>query len=232
MAEQPLADEEQVEQARDTMAEEALVAFFAVQMLADGDEGDGADLSLAVEQWATRGARRLWALYVAGAQRLGATFEQANRRVGQDLQTVFAPSDFTPSRATVDELTRAVKAMRRTLRADQRAVQRGQALGPHLTPEVAANAAANEAHGLLSMDMAEELGDEAFPGLKIQKTWTSRQDNRVRPLHVRLHGRTKPLGQDFWRWPQTGQVLAFPGDARAPLDAIANCRCFLLLTVG
>lgn len=228
MAEQPLADEEQVEQARDTMAEEALIAFFAVQMLADGDEGDGADLSLAVEQWATRGARRLWNLYAAGAAALGATFEQ----VGAELRTAFAPSDFTPSRATQDELVRAVKAMRRSLRADQRAVQRGESLGPHLTPEVAANAAANEAHGLLSMDMAEALGDEAFPGLKIQKTWTSRQDNRVRPLHVRLHGRTKPLGQDFWRWPQTGQVLAFPGDARAPLDAIANCRCFLLLTVG
>jgi len=227
MAEQPLASEEEVEQARDTLAEEALVAFFAVQMLMDGDEGDGADLTMAIEQWATRGARRLWNLYAAGAAALGATFEQA----GQELRTTFAPQDFTPSRATMTELTRAVKAMRRTLRSDQRAVQRGEALGPHLTPEVAANAAANEAHGLLSMDMAEALGDDAMPGLKIMKTWTSRQDNRVRPLHVRLHGRTKPLGSDFWRWPQTGQVLAFPGDARAPLDAIAGCRCFLLLSV-
>lgn len=228
MAEQPLAEEEQVEQARDTMAEEAALAFFAVQMLADGDENDGPELGLAVEQWATRGARRLAALYLAGARSLRETLEQA----GQDLETLLEPADFTPSRETTAELTRAVKAMRKTIRADQRAVQRGEQLGPHLTPEVASNAAANEAHGLLSMDLAEQLGPDAFPGLEIMKTWTSRQDNRVRPLHVRLNGKTKPLGKDFFRWPQTGQVLAFPGDARAPLDAIANCRCFLLLTVA
>lgn len=228
MAEQPLADEEEVEQARDTMAAEAMVAFFAVQMLADGDEGDGPELALAVEQWATRGARRLWNLYSAGATSFGMTLQRA----GEDLQTVFAPSDFTPSRETTAELTRAVKAMRKTIRADQRAVQRGESIGHRLSPEVASNAAANEAHGLLSMDMAEALGQDAMPGLKIMKTWTSRQDNRVRPLHVRLNGRTRPLGQDFWRWPQTGQVLAYPGDGRAPMDAIANCRCFLLLTVA
>lgn len=252
MAEQELAAEEEIEQARDTMTEEALIAFFAAQMLLDGDEGDGPELALAVEQWLVRGARRFWQLYSAGYRGLGQLVvpSQSNadpRARDRDLRAeragvirdsgVAVPgntgsTDFTPSAQTVRDVTRTVKAMRRTLRADQRAEQRGQEIGHHLTPEAAARGVSNQATGLISMDVAEELGSNAIPGITIQKTWITRQDDRVRELHEKLNGRTKKLGSDFWRWPQTGQVLAFPGDSRAPLDATANCRCFLLLSVG
>lgn len=223
MAEDPLADEEQVEQARDTMTAEALVAFFiaAAILSSDDDEGDGgAALGLSVAGWAIRGGQALWSLYIAGATKLGHITEDTPVR---------KPEEFEPSRRTITELTRGVKAMRKVLRENEALVEKGEPLGPHLTPDVASNAIANEAHGLLTMDMAEELGPNAMPGLTIHKTWVSRQDKRVRPLHAKLSGRTKPLGKDFWRWPQTGQVLAYPGDARAPMDAIAGCRCFLLL---
>lgn len=66
----------------------------------------------------------------------------------------------------------------------------------------------------------------------IRKTWVTRADRRVRPLHRKLHGKTKPLNADFWRWPATGQQLGFPGDLRAPLDATIGCRCLLLISWG
>lgn len=66
--------------------------------------------------------------------------------------------------------------------------------------------------------------------LKLKKVWISRSDRRVRPLHVRLHGRAVPTPDDFWRWPHTGQRLRWPGDREAPLDATIGCRCVCLLT--
>lgn len=64
----------------------------------------------------------------------------------------------------------------------------------------------------------------------LRKTWISQGDNRVRPLHRRLHGRTRKFDEDFWRWPQTGQTLRFPGDPDAPLDATLGCRCLCWLS--
>jgi len=61
----------------------------------------------------------------------------------------------------------------------------------------------------------------------LSKLWLSRADADVRHLHRTLHGSTRLLDQDFYRWPATGAQLAFPGDPRAPLDAILNCRCSL-----
>lgn len=68
------------------------------------------------------------------------------------------------------------------------------------------------------------------PTLRLRKTWITRMDSRVRPLHRRLHGRTKTVGEDFWRWPVSGMRLRWPGDPEAPADAVANCRCILWLS--
>lgn len=69
-----------------------------------------------------------------------------------------------------------------------------------------------------------------FAGKKLKKVWISRADNRVRPLHLRLHGKTVTSSEDFWRWPDTGQRLRWPGDPDAPLDATIGCRCVCVLT--
>jgi hypothetical protein len=66
--------------------------------------------------------------------------------------------------------------------------------------------------------------------LGLKKTWISQSDSRVRPLHRRLHGRTRGWEQDFWRWPVTGQKLRYPGDPEAPLDAVIGCRCLCWLS--
>lgn len=66
--------------------------------------------------------------------------------------------------------------------------------------------------------------------LVLKKVWISRSDRRVRPLHAKLHGRTIPTSEDFWRWPHTGQRLRWPGDKDAPLDSTIGCRCVSILT--
>jgi hypothetical protein len=58
--------------------------------------------------------------------------------------------------------------------------------------------------------------------------WISQGDPKVRTLHRRLHGRVRPAGTPFHVWPD-GQSLSYPGDPKAPLDAVINCRCLLLL---
>lgn len=69
-----------------------------------------------------------------------------------------------------------------------------------------------------------------FVGKTLRKVWISRSDGRVRALHAKLHGKTIPASDDFWRWPSTGERLRWPGDPDAPADATIGCRCVSLLT--
>lgn len=64
----------------------------------------------------------------------------------------------------------------------------------------------------------------------LKKVWISRSDARVRPLHLKLHGRAVGVDTDFWRWPATGQRLRWPGDKEAPPEATYGCRCVCLLS--
>lgn len=67
-------------------------------------------------------------------------------------------------------------------------------------------------------------------GLVLRKVWISRSDGRVRPLHAKLHGKTVPSSDDFWRWPHSGERLRWPGDREAPAEATIGCRCVCILT--
>lgn len=57
-----------------------------------------------------------------------------------------------------------------------------------------------------------------------RKTWLTRRDSVVRPEHMKLQGRTVPLGAGF---AADGAVLRFPGDPLAPPHLTVNCRCRL-----
>lgn len=81
-------------------------------------------------------------------------------------------------------------------------------------------------HSEITSAVASTVDDTA--GLK--KVWISRADANVRKLHAKLHGKTVPVDEDFWRWPHTGKRLRWPGDEEAPLDAVIGCRCISLLT--
>lgn len=84
--------------------------------------------------------------------------------------------------------------------------------------------------------IAEDLDSGKIPhqfsdqGLKLRKIWISRSDAKVRPLHAKLHGKTIPSSDDFWRWPHSGERLRWPGDQEAPAEATIGCRCVCLLS--
>jgi HK97 family phage portal protein len=57
-----------------------------------------------------------------------------------------------------------------------------------------------------------------------RKTWLTKRDSAVREEHVRLHGRSVPIGSGF---AAGDAVLRFPGDPLAPPHLTVNCRCRL-----
>lgn len=101
--------------------------------------------------------------------------------------------------------------------------------GSELTDEQAAVLWATWAYSRTADEIAEAFSGEVA-GKTLKKVWISRSDAKVRALHAKLHGRTIPTSEDFWRWPDTGQRLRWPGDLEAPTDATIGCRCVCLLT--
>lgn len=105
-----------------------------------------------------------------------------------------------------------------------------------LTDEQRAVLWATWAHSRVSDEIASAVNRGEFPneftdrGMRLKKIWISRSDAKVRPLHVKLHGKSVPVDADFWRWPETGQRLRWPGDRQAPPDATIGCRCVCLLS--
>jgi hypothetical protein len=90
----------------------------------------------------------------------------------------------------------------------------------------AARTAATRFASEIAMGMREAV--EKDTGQNHSLLWISRGDPKVRKLHRELHGRVRPPGTPFQTW-QGGQELRFPGDPKAPLDAVINCRCALML---
>jgi hypothetical protein len=94
--------------------------------------------------------------------------------------------------------------------------------GPDLMAQAAAHAVLNS--GPLAAAEAQGL---------THKTWNSRQDRKVRPSHNVLDSHawpehTVPIAQPFTS--PYGNQLMYPGDPSAPLEDIANCRCWLTFT--
>ncbi|GAA2439724.1 phage portal protein [Streptomyces glaucus] len=69
---------------------------------------------------------------------------------------------------------------------------------------------------------ADAAAESAGPG--VVRTWITRQDDRVRPAHKALHGKTLPAGTPY---EIDGSQLRYPGDPFAPIALTVNCRCRL-----
>lgn len=66
-------------------------------------------------------------------------------------------------------------------------------------------------------EAAKSKGTERF-------TWHTMEDDKVRTLHKRLHGKTRRVGVAFR---VAGIPIMRPGDPEAPIHMTANCRCWL-----
>lgn len=69
---------------------------------------------------------------------------------------------------------------------------------------------------------ADAAAESAGPD--VVRTWVTRRDDRVRPAHKALHGKTLPAGTPYQI---DGAQLRYPGDPFAPLALTINCRCRL-----
>ncbi|WP_454315408.1 phage portal protein [Streptomyces phaeoluteigriseus] len=105
-----------------------------------------------------------------------------------------------------------------TLEDLERAVIRFyKAAAPALVARVAETCAVSTINGA-----ADAAAESAGPG--VVRTWITRQDDRVRPAHKALHGKTLPVGTPYT---VDGASLRYPGDPFAPIALTVNCRCRL-----
>ncbi|SEE84543.1 phage portal protein, HK97 family [Streptomyces sp. 2131.1] len=105
-----------------------------------------------------------------------------------------------------------------TLEDLERAVTRFyEAAAPVLVSRVAETCAVSTINGA-----ADAAAESAGPG--VVRTWITRQDDRVRPAHKALHGKTLPVGTPY---EIAGAKLRYPGDPFAPIGLTVNCRCRL-----
>ncbi|MFF1600812.1 phage portal protein [Streptomyces mirabilis] len=89
--------------------------------------------------------------------------------------------------------------------------------GPDLAARVAETCAVSTINGA-----ADAAAENAGPG--VVRTWLTRQDDRVRPAHRALQGKTLPVGTPY---EIDGAQLRYPGDPFAPIALTINCRCRL-----
>lgn len=58
-----------------------------------------------------------------------------------------------------------------------------------------------------------------------RKQWVARDDSRTRDTHAELSGTVVPATQYFIT--KVGTRLMYPGDPRAPVEEVINCRCYI-----
>lgn len=59
----------------------------------------------------------------------------------------------------------------------------------------------------------------------LERSWVTAGDERVRGSHASMSGQKRRMGEAFLSG--NGYQLRFPGDPRAPISEIAQCRCVL-----
>lgn len=76
----------------------------------------------------------------------------------------------------------------------------------------------------------ESLDAIAKEGVRMEKTWLSSQDERVRSSHADMNGVTIPYEDDFEL--PGGYRAKGPMDARLPAGEVINCRCILTVELA
>ncbi len=77
--------------------------------------------------------------------------------------------------------------------------------------------------------MATKIRSRSGQPRRLNKTWITAHDDRVRPAHAIADHQTVPLGDSF----QVGGFpMRFPHDPSAPIHLTARCRCVLGFSLG
>lgn len=76
----------------------------------------------------------------------------------------------------------------------------------------------------------ESLDAIAKEGVRMEKTWLSSQDERVRSTHADMNGVTVPYDDDFEM--PGGYRAKGPMDARLPPGEVINCRCLITVDLA
>lgn len=138
--------------------------------------------------------------YLAGLpNRLDGLAPLANRRAGQALQEKLSTGDMRVIRTAVR-----------------------QALDPELYDAYVRRLAASEASISVNSALNEAAAVAVRQGATVEKTWRTRNDDKVRHTHRQVEGQTVPFGAPFW---VGGVPMMHPGDPTAPVAEVANCRC-------
>lgn len=72
--------------------------------------------------------------------------------------------------------------------------------------------------------LAAGVATERADGASREKVWMSRDDALVRPAHVAADGQRRPLLRPFI---VAGFPMMYPADPAAPVELVANCRCWM-----
>ena len=88
-----------------------------------------------------------------------------------------------------------------------------------MTIEQAIMIASTELMGALSYSSYVSINNSGF----MKKQWFTAMDEKVRPLHEELHGKTINIG-DLWVF-SDGNTLRYPGDDHGPDHLVVGCRC-------
>lgn len=140
------------------------------------------------------------ASYLAGLPtRLDGLAALANRRAGQALQEKLSTGDINTIRAAVR-----------------------QALAPDMYDAYTRRLAASEASISVNSALHDVAASAWQQGASVEKTWRTRNDDKVRHTHKQAEGQTVPFGAPFW---VGGVPMMHPGDPSAPASEVANCRC-------
>lgn len=73
--------------------------------------------------------------------------------------------------------------------------------------------------------MLQAVDGGAVRAENVTKVWRSSVDNRVRETHRDMNGQTVNIRDKFVS--ASGAQIQFPGDPNAPIEEIANCRCYM-----
>lgn len=79
-------------------------------------------------------------------------------------------------------------------------------------------------HEAQQQAMEQAVASGAISRTDVTFIWRTAADERVRPAHQVMDGQTVAMGEMFVDG--DGNRLEFPGDPNAPIETIANCRCW------